>query len=76
MSMPTSLDMAPINSLPLSVTYPQQQTLSPNPEVTPFSRYNPNLFRTPQLPRTPRIGLANLSNHVLRSSPNFKTPPK
>ncbi|KAF9697703.1 hypothetical protein EKO04_004048 [Ascochyta lentis] len=74
MSMPATLPMVPTSTLTPTLTYPPQQILSPRPEVIAFSRYNPNLFRTPQLPRTPKIAPSNSGIHIFRSSPSFKTP--
>ncbi|KAJ4991627.1 hypothetical protein SVAN01_03008 [Stagonosporopsis vannaccii] len=59
---------------PPAVANPQQHVVSPLPEVTSFPRYNPSLFRAPQIPRTPKIAPSNFSNHVFHSSQHFKTP--
>ena len=74
MTVPVSLSMVPAHTI-AAVPYSQQPAMSPLPEPSTLSRYNPAQFRTPQHPRTPRAVPANTSSHFLQSSPIFKTSP-
>ncbi|KAH6621959.1 hypothetical protein C7974DRAFT_338811 [Boeremia exigua] len=70
---PAPLPVVTASIISPTVAYSQPHALvSSQPEVTPFPRYNPNLFRAPQLPRTPKIGPFNLSNPVFHSSHDLK----
>ncbi|KAJ8116425.1 hypothetical protein OPT61_g2158 [Boeremia exigua] len=71
---PDTLPVAVANALLPTVAYQQQHGMSPQPEVAPFPRYNPSVFRTPQQPRTAKIAPFEYSNHVFPSTQSFKSP--
>ncbi|KAF2024308.1 hypothetical protein EK21DRAFT_104758 [Setomelanomma holmii] len=60
-------------TLPLTPSYYPQQAVSPMQEPASMPRYTCNPFRTPQVPRTPRLSLPGLNSRPFpTSSPNDK----
>ncbi|OAL45671.1 hypothetical protein IQ07DRAFT_215202 [Pyrenochaeta sp. DS3sAY3a] len=61
-------------TLPPTPSYYTPQPISPMHESAALPRYTQNLFRTPQIPRTPQVS-ASAFNPVIRSSPTSASSP-